>query len=93
LHSNNNLKNIKMKKIYSSLFVLALAVSFTSCTADYDCKCTNKSTLGSLSFENTSEFTVEGANRLQAQSACNEATVKETTSTGTSETTCELTKK
>jgi hypothetical protein len=88
-----NYKNIKMKKIYSTFLVIAAALSISSCTADYDCKCTNKSTIGSVSFENTSEYTVEGATRFQAQAACNEATVKETGNTGSSETKCELTKK
>jgi len=80
-----------MKKvvILGALCIVALA----SCKKDYKCTCNEKEVYGSDVDLYEYSYFVEGANKTQAQAACNEATLKVEESGYSFQRTCELSKK
>lgn len=79
-----------MKK---TLFFALGLVALSSCTKDYNCDCTEKETYLGVVETYAYDFTVEGANKTQAQAACNEATITYEDVDYTYEQTCTLSKK
>lgn len=77
-----------MKKVFvfGTLSLLALA----SCTKDYSCKCTYTSIEDGQTSTFVQSFEVEGADKTQAQGACNEATITEVDGSDSYSRTCEL---
>lgn len=80
-----------MKKAFTILALTGLTL--VSCTKDYSCSCEEKEVIGTDVEFSEYKFTVEGATKVQAQAACNEATLKVEESGYSYEQTCTLTKK
>ena len=89
-----------MKK---SIFAFALVgLALVSCKKDYSCTCTSTGVSYYDSdwdgedeahpYSNTSNIKIEGANKTQANAACNEATIKEIDGMNTYEVSCDLSK-
>lgn len=77
-----------MKKVFvfGTLSLLALA----SCTKDYSCRCTYTEIDDGFTETYIEDFKVEGADKTQAQGACNEATISVTEPGYSYSRTCEL---
>lgn len=87
------------KTIFLAAFGL---IALTACKKDYSCSCQYSginyydSNFDGIDeahpYSGTSNYTVEGANKTQAQAACNEATIKQNDDGDTYEETCTLSK-
>ena len=77
-----------MKKVFilGALCVVALA----SCKKDYSCKCTYTSISDGETTVYVDTYEVEGADKTQAQAACNEATISVVDGNDSESRTCEL---
>lgn len=82
-----------MKKLVSNFsiatLIVGLALSFGSCSTEYECTCTTEGPNTS----NTSTTTAEYSDESEAESWCNEGESSQQTPAGTIETTCELSEK
>lgn len=78
-----------MKK---TLFLALGLVVLASCTKDYNCDCTETETYMGVVETYKYDYTVEGANKTQAQAACNEATISFEEGDYSSEQVCTLSK-
>lgn len=89
-----------MKK--SLIAVALIGLALVSCKKDYSCTCNTTgvnyydSDLDGVEeaypYSDTYNIKIEGANKVQATAACNEATIKGQNGMDTDETTCTLTK-
>jgi len=80
-----------MKK---SILILGAAVlTLVSCKKDYSCKCTDTDTYMGVTDIDVYQYNIKDATKKQAQTACSEATVTYTGTSGdTYSTKCELSK-
>jgi hypothetical protein len=79
-----------MKKIIFPIALLTLTLA--SCKKDYSCSCTDTDIYDGETDVYTYTYKVEGATKVQAQAACNEATITYTDGADSYSTTCDLSK-
>lgn len=77
-----------MKKIF--LLTFGAVFLFVSCKKDYTCTCEEKEKYDGSVYSYEYTYSVEGATKTQAQVACNEATIKQSSGGDSHEKTCKL---